>query len=169
MAFNQQPQAFRQGRFTQPGSGSGVEQGYQESSQQADTLDQAFVRRNLKPYKTLKRYTTKKGIKGLRNKNFAQLEQLAANAVIAKAKIKSKPLDTSVNKDKYKPKVLRQARRRLNTIPDSWRSGSTSGIQNKRVRRAANHLRQIRRNRAVNKTRVGSPKAYDIWKGYRRK
>jgi len=156
-------------RFTEQGAGSGVESGFREASGQKDPLDKKFIARNLKPYKTLKPYGTVKGLKGLKNKNMAQLEQMSANAVLAKNHIKSKPLDTTVDRSKFKGGTLAKARRRLGGISDSWRQGSTEGIKNQKVRRAANHLRQIRRNRMVNKTRVGSPNAYDIYKGYRRR
>lgn len=133
-----------------------------------DTMDKKFVTRNLKPYKTLRKFTKKGGLKKLKGKNFAELEGMAAKAVLKKGKIKSKPLDATVNKAKFKKKVMRRAKRRLSNIAQAYRPGSTSVIKNKKVRRAANHLRQIRRNRRVNKTPVGSAAAYDIYKGYRR-
>jgi hypothetical protein len=158
----------RQGRFSTVEQ-SGVEAGLQESGQQ-DPLNKKFIARNLKPFKTLKRFATVKGLRKLKGKHMGQLERIAAQAVIKKAKVKSKPLNTKVNTKKHKPRHIRQARRQLKRIgPDSFRAGSTSGIKNKRVRRAANHLRQIRRNRAVNRTKVGDPRAYDIFKGYRRR
>ncbi len=167
----------RQSKFTGGGGpSSGVEGGFRESSTVGSGLDSKFVARNLKPYKSLRKFTKGKGKnlklnKKLRGKNTAQIEQIAATAVLKKRGVlkKAKDLNTKVNKDKFKRKHLRQAKKRLAQTGKSFMPGSTAGIKNKRVRRAANHLRQLRRNRRVNKTPVGSAKAYDIYKGYRRK
>jgi hypothetical protein len=162
----------REGRFSTAGEASGFAAGLHEAST-IDPLNKKFIRRNLKPYKNLRKFSTKKGLRGLRGKNTQQLENLAARAVLLKHKVKSKPLTTKVRQGKGKGKhtgrSLRKARRKLRNIDDSFRPGSTKSISNKKIRRAANHLRQLRRNRRVNRTRVGSPKAYDIYKGYRRR
>ena len=164
MSFNRKPKA---GRFSEAGQ-SGVESGYQKSSQGRDPLDNKFVRRNIKPFKTLKKFSQKGGLKGLKKQNTEQLENKAAKAVITKKKIKSAPLNTKINKNRYKPKAIKRAKKRLGKIDQSFKPGSTRAIKNKRVRRAANHLRELARNRRVNKTKVGSKKAYGIWKGTRR-
>ncbi len=167
MGFQQAPPG--RGQFSDLGQSSGVQQGFKDATIH-DPLDKKFVIRNLKPFKTLSRFASTKGLKKLKHKNTSQLERLSARAVLKKAKIKSSPLDTSVNRKKFKPKAITKARKALKAIgPGAFRPGSTAGIKNKRVRRAANHLRQIRRNRRVNKTPVGSVKAYDIFKGYIRK
>lgn len=148
---------------------SGVEAGLRQASQR-DTINKKFVARNLRPYRSLRQFSSVKGLKKLRGKNMAQLENIAARAVLKKAKVKSKPLNTKINRKRFKPRKIQAGRRALRAIgSDSFRPGSTKGITNKSVRRAANHLRQLRRNRAVNRTRVGSVKAYDIYKGYRRR
>jgi len=168
MSFPSRTDPTRTSRFS-TAEQSGVEAGLQQSGQ-PDTLNKKFIARNIKPYKTLKRFSTVKGLRGLRGKHMGQLERIAAKAVLKKNKVKSSPLNTKVKTGKYKPVQLRRARRQLKRIgSESYRPGSTSGIKNKGVRRAANHLRQIRRNRVVNKTKIGDPKAYDIFKGYRRR
>ena len=163
----------REGRFSTAGEASGFAAGLGEASR-LDPLNKKFIRRNLKPYKNLKKFSKKGGLRGLRGKSTAKLEQMAARAVLKKNKIKSKgPLTTKVKqgqgKGKHTGRSLRKARRKLRTTEESFRPGSTSNITNKKVRRAANHLRQIRRNKRVNRTKVGSSKAYDIYKGYRRR
>lgn len=169
---------YRQNRFREAPSGGGVEGGLRDASQTKDGFNKAFVHRNLKPFKTLKPFTRTKGkgknrkfvgLKKLGGKNTAQLENLAAKAVLKKGKVKSKKLNTTVNTSKFGRKALKKADAKLASTSKSFAPGSTAGIKNKRVRRAANHLRQIRRNQRVNKTRVGSAKAYDIFKGYRRR
>jgi hypothetical protein len=160
-------------RFSAAGQ-SGIAAGLQESST-LDPFNKKFIRRNLKPYKGLKKFAKKGGLKGLRGKNTAQLESMAAKAVLKKNKVKSKPLSTKVRKGQGKGqftgKQLRRARRHLKRQgpENDFQAGSNKYIKRKGVRRAANHLRQIRRNRRVNKTPVGSKRAYDIYKGYTRR
>jgi hypothetical protein len=161
----------RQNRFTDPSQTSGVEAGFRDAVQN-DTINKKFIRRNIRPYKTLRRFSKKGGLRKLRNKNMQQLESFAARAVLSKAKVKTKKLDTTVNRGKgkgqHRPQSLRRARRILARTPNAHAPGALPKIQNKRVRRATIHLRQIRRNRRVMKQPKYSAQAYDIWKGYRR-
>jgi hypothetical protein len=162
----------RESRFSSVGSQSGVQSGFQESSNQPDTLNKKFVKRNLKPYKSLKRYAKPGGLKKLKHKNYAQLERMAAKAVIKKAKVKSKPLNTKINRKKHSSGALKKGKKVLAAAgSENFRPGSLrAGLRGrpKKVKRAAMHLQQLRRNRRVNKTNPGNPRAYDIYKGYRR-
>lgn len=148
----------RVGRFADPGT-SGVEAGLRGSAQQ-DTLNKKYIARNIKPYKSLKKYGSVKGLKGLKNKNYAQLERMASIAVLRKSGVKRQKLRTSPNRSKFKPNQIKRARTALGA------NRAVGSIQNKKVRKAARHLTQVRRNRRVMKTNIFSGKGYDIWKGY---
>jgi len=148
----------RAGRFSDTGETSGVEAGMR-SAAGGDTLTKKYIARNIKPYKSLKRFSTPKGLKGLKNKNFAQLERLAAIAVLKKNGVKRRKLRTTPDKNKYTGKQLGKAKAGIS----AGRAPRSFG--NVKIRNAARHITQVRRNRRVMKTNIFSGKGYDIWKG----
>ena len=149
----------RVGRFSEAGNTSGVEAGLRSSAGQ-DTLTRKYIARNLKPYKSLSAYSTVKGLKKLKNKGFEQLERMAAIAVLKKSGIKRRKLRTSPDRSKFGGNQLGRARTALGG------GKKPEDINNRKIREAARHLTQVRRNRRVMKTNIYSGKGYDIWKGY---
>jgi len=168
MSFNKTPPTSR---FSSGYSQSGVEQGYQDV--QNDPINKAFVRRNIKQYKTLKKYAKKGGLSKLANKNYAQLERMAARAVLKKNKVKRRKLRTKGVQAKYGAKVTNRARKKISQgygVKDrklGQIGKSVNQIKNKKVRRAAKMQVQVRRNRRIMKTKVMAGKGYDIKKGIR--
>ena len=130
------------------------------STAQQDTLTKKYIARNIKPYKTLKAYSTVKGLKGLKGKDYSQLERMATIAVLKKSKVKRQKLRTTPDKKTFTGSQIKRARTALG-------SGTDPGtIRNTKIRKAARHLTQVRRNRRVMKTNIFAGKGYDIWKGY---
>lgn len=163
----------RENPFSSVSPASGVETGYEDAVRH-DPLNKKFIARNLKPYKTLRKFSTPKGMKGLKNKNYAQLERMAVRAVLTKNKVKRRTLSNKLDRDRYSPRLLQRARQKTRAGYDirdrsKGQLGKSTGmIQNKQVRKATKHLITIRRNRQINKTGLYQGLGYDIMKGYRK-
>jgi hypothetical protein len=141
-------------------------------------IDRAFVKRNLRPYakkyKPIRR-AIKTNFRSLKGKNYAQLERIATMAVIKKAGVKRRKLRTKVNRRKLKrvaggKRNIRIARRKLQQGYDIRKLGqqglNIQDIKNKKVRAAARHLQNVRKNRAITKTPLRAGKGYDIRAGH---
>lgn len=159
---------FRQDRFQDVGQRSDVEVGYRDITK-SGRLGKKFIVRNLKPFKSLRRFATVKKLRKLRKKNTAQLERLAAKAVIQKAGVKRRKLRTRINRRAFPKKVygknVRQKARRKLAQGDER---GIKDIQGKHARRMARHLRRLRRNRRVMRTNIWKGIAYDYYRGYKR-
>ena len=136
-----------------------------------DPLNKKFVQRNLKEYKTLRKFSKKGGLKKLRKMNYAQMERLATRAVLNKNNVKRRKLRTSLNKKKFKQRHLNIARRKIDKKGFDVRRLGQQGkdvddIKWKQVRKAAKHIIQTRRNRAIMKTPIWSGKGIDIKRGH---
>lgn len=136
-----------------------------------DPLNRKFVQRNLKEYKTLRGLTKKNGLKKLRKMNYAQMERMAARAVLTKNNVKRRKLATSLNRKKHNARAIRIARRKIDKKGFDVRRLGQQGpdvddLKSKKVRAAAKHIIQIRRNRAIMKTPIWSGKGIDIKRGH---
>ena len=141
------------------------------SGVKGDPLNKKYIARNIKPYKSLKRFSTPKGLKGLKNKNYAQLERLAAIAVLKKAGVKKRKLKVKLTPKQFSASQVKRARAELKgrdpeTMQDAPKRRGLNDIKNLKVRRAARHLTTVRRNRKVMKTNIYKGRGYDISKGH---
>jgi len=150
---------------------SGVEAGYRQATDK-DPLNKNFVRRNLRSYKTLKRFGKRGGLDKLRTRNMARLEQLAVAAVLKKNKVKRRKLKTTRSK-RYGANQYKRARKKIREGYDirykrfGQQGLNVKDIKNKRIRKATTHLVNIRRNRRINKTKLWKGVGYDIRVGHR--
>lgn len=166
----------RQNRFSsQGGAGytSNVLSGYPGGAGKdalADPIDKAFVRRNLKPYKSLRQFSTKKGLGKLQGKTDVQLERMATKAVIQEAGVKKRKLRTNVNRKKYGKNVLNRAKGKIQEGYGVRKLGqpglNANEIRNKKLRQATKHLIHVKRNRRVMSTNIWKGQGYDIKVGH---
>jgi hypothetical protein len=141
-------QTMRSGRFADPQRGSGVLGGLQGSTALPDTFTQKDIKRNLKPFK---RFGMPQNIRAFAKKSDTQIENLAATAVVKRGikqgSIDRKRLRTKPNRKLFNKKQLRFARRVM--AKDSPRQQALN-----KTRAARRHIRMLRRNRAIAKTRL---------------
>lgn len=147
----------REGRFTDTERGGGIVQGYRDAVRE-DPFNKGFIARNLRQYGTLKRagVGTKKGLKKLKGLSDTQMENIAAKAVLKKAKVKTRRLPTRYNRKKHNVKWAKKVMaRRQQGLPVKKRAL-------KRTKLARAHVRRIDRNRQVMKKPIyrGVPKPF---------
>jgi hypothetical protein len=161
----------REGRFGSGsgGVGMGSDFGFDDVAQN-DPLNKKYIRRNLREYQSLKKFGKKGGLKKLAGRNTAQLERLAVQAVLKKNKVKRRKLNTKVKRSAHSKRALRIAKKKLRQGYDIRRKGqqgkSIGSIKNKKVRKAAKHIANIRRNRAIMKTPLMAGQGYNIRMGH---
>lgn len=147
----------REGRFRDSAPGSGVLGGLRSSTEQ-DPFNKAFIARNMKQYKVLKKggLGTKKGLKKLRKIDDTQLEALMAKAVLKKHGHKPKKLPTKFNTKKFNIK-------RAKAVMAKRAAGETVKKQYLRQTRAARlHITRIRANRVT----MGTPVYRNVPPGF---
>jgi len=131
----------RGGRFTDPGRGSGLIGGLQDSTALPDTFTAKDAKRNLKPFK---KYGMSTNIKSYAKKTDTQIENMAANAIVRKAikkgSIKRVKPRTGINYKKYGKKKIAWAKRVM--AADNPRAKAL-----RKTRQARRHIRTIRQNR----------------------
>ena len=165
----------RENRFGNVYQQYDVQTGMEDSG---SDITRAFVKRNLrsygKKYKPIRR-AIKTNFRSLKGKNYAQLERMATMAVIKKAGVKRRKLRTKINRRKLlrgkgTKRHIRMARQKIRQGYDIRKLGQTGkniqDIKNKRVRKAARHLQNVRKNRAIMKTPLAKGKGYDIRAGH---
>jgi hypothetical protein len=135
-----------------------------------DPLNRGFVIRNLKPYKSLRKFASPKGLRKLRGMDFQRFENMAARAVLQDAGVKRRKLDTKING--FGQPALQRARSKLSQGYDRRFLGQegpdVKSIQNTRTRQAAKEIINVRRNRAITRTNPYKGKGYDIMRGHRK-
>lgn len=164
----------RQNRFSGAES-SGVQAGLDYGVGKA-LFSRGDIVRNIKPYAKygLKPYASAKGLRKLKGKDYQQLENMAARAVLKKYKVKQRKLDVHMDRSRFRRPLLQKAKRKLSQGYDRRVLGQQGkdikDIQNAGLRRAAKHVVTIRRNRRIMSTNIfrQGPKGrgYDIKMGH---
>jgi hypothetical protein len=169
MTFSQEPRNSRfQGNVYQQ---SDVQTGMELAD--AGGVTRKDVKRAINPYrkhsKQVKR-ALKSNFRSLKGKNYAQLERIATMAVIKRAGVKRRKLRTKINRNKVKRRFVRRGRQKLRAGYDIRKLGQSGkniqDIKNVKVRAAARHIANLRRNRAITKTPLAKGKGYDIRAGH---
>lgn len=155
MVFDPSARSDRMDRFQSSASSSSVEQGLRDKTDPTD-VTKKYIKRNLKPYKVLRKRKLHKKLGGLKRMNDGRLERLAVRAVLKKHHVKRRKLNRSIS-DKYRPKQIRRAKRRLRAKPLTWKPKS----------KAVKHVQRVKQNRRIMRTNIWKGKGYDIRKGYR--
>lgn len=164
----------RQNRFSGAES-SGVQAGLDANVGEA-LFSRADIVRNIKPYAKhgLGQYASSKGLRKLRGKNYQQLENMAARAVLSKYKVKQRKLDVHMDRSRFRKPLLQRASRKIAQGYDRRVLGQQgkdiADIGNAKLRKAAHHVVTIRRNRRIMSTNILSgrhlPQGYDIKMGH---
>jgi hypothetical protein len=159
MTFNTAAKLDRAQRFSNVGASSAVEQGMWKGGNRLDAtateFDKKYIRRNIKPYKVLRKKGFHKNLKKLKNLTDKRLENIAVRAVMKKHGYKQKKLNRSFN-SKYNPRQIKQAKRRVRAMP------KTQVPKGKKLQ----HVRNVMQNRRITRTNIWKGKGYDIRKGY---
>jgi hypothetical protein len=138
----------RAGRFGDAGRGQGIGAGLAGSTALPDTFTKKDIRRNLKEFK---QFGVPQKIGKFRKKTDTQIENIAATAIvkrgIKRGDIKRRKLRTKFNRTKFSGKEIKRARRVMNA-----ESPSIKAL--KQTREARRHIKTVRRNRLVMKTRL---------------
>ena len=127
----------RVNRFQSGPEQSSVEKGYQDVTK--SPYNASFLYRNLKPYKSLKRFANPAGLKKLKGMsgNYSRYERLAATAVLKDAGIKRRKLDVTMGNNGFRKPLLKRADAKVDQgfgIRVLGQTGkSVSDIQNKRL------------------------------------
>ena len=121
------------------------------------TTNKKAIRRNLKPYKVLRKKKLHKNLKKLKTWSDRRIENIAVRAVLKKHKVKRRKLNRKFNKRKYGARRIAKVKQRYKTKPKSWKPKG----------RAAKHVQKVMQNRRIMKTNIWKGKGYDIRKGYR--
>jgi len=146
---------------------SGLESGIGRS-----LFSRSDIVRNIKPYAKygLKQYASTKGLRKLRGKDYQQLENMAARAVLKKYKVKRRKLATGVDRSEFRKPLLKRAKLKLSQGYDRRLLGQqgkdVKDIPKVRLRQAAKRLITVRRNRRVMSTNIFRGKGYDIKMGH---
>ena len=157
---------IRTNRFSSGPEQSSVEKGYQDITK--SPYDAAFLYRNLRPYKSLKRFASPAGLRKLKGMggNYSRYERLAATAVLKDAGVKRRKLDVTMGNEGFRKPLLKRAGAKVAQGYDIRTLGQTgksvSDIQNKRLRQATKNVITIRRNRRVMSTNIFAGRGYDI-------
>ena len=137
-----------------------IDAGYEQANTYTD-VSRRDVKRAIQPYakhSPFLRRAIKTNFRNTRGKNVAQIERQAALAVIREAGVKRRKLRTKINrkkllKGKGSRRNIRVARKRIRQGYDIRKMGQAGpniqDIKNKRTRRAARHIVNVRRNRAI--------------------
>lgn len=160
----------RESRFNAPSAvENSVLEGY-GSAVRDDPVNKGLVRRNLRDYKSLRKFAKPGQLSRLRGKTDAQLEKMAVRAVIRKNDVQKRKLRTNVNRKQYGKPLLQRAQKKLNQGYDIRRLGQQGAdvkdIANPRLRRATKHLSNIQRNRKIMSTKIMAGRGYDIRMGH---
>ena len=161
---------LRVSRFSTIGEPSGVQSGYGGPGE--NLYDRAFIIRNLKPYESLSRYASAKGLRKLRGMkgNYQRIENIAARAVLKDAGVKRRGLRVQTDRDKFGRPLLQRAAGKLEQGYDIRRLGQTGAdimdIKRDRLRQATRHLSTVRRNRRIMSTDPYAGRGYDIRMGH---
>ena len=133
------------------------------STSTADPIDKKFIKRQLKP---LKKYGVPQQLSKLKGMSDAEMSRLAAKAILKKRGVgrkgglSVKPMNTTVNREKYNIPWAKSV---------AERKAAGKAVPQKALRKtkpARQHLMAIRRNRRVMNTKFWSGKGYDAYKGY---
>ena len=155
MVFDPSFRTDRTDRFQSSAASSPVEQGMRASTDRTD-ITKKYIKRNLKPYKTLRKKKYHIRLKKLKNLSENRIEALAIKSVMKKHGIERRKLNRKFD-DKYKPKKIRRAKRRLARKPLTWKPKS----------KVVRHVQRVQQNRRIMRTNIWAGKGYDIRKGYR--
>lgn len=133
----------RTGRFQDAERGQSVLAGFQKASR--DPVNKKFIKRQLKPYQ---KYGVPKYLTQLKGLSDTDLEIMAVKAILKKKGIKPKKLRTKLNRQKFGPKRIKNAKRVM-AKKQSGKKVNKQVLQNTRdVRR---HISRIRANRRAMK------------------
>lgn len=148
----------RQGRFTDPSGGQGIVQGYRDAVKE-DPFNKKFLARNYKEYDVLKKAglgKPKNIKKKLKGRTDAELENIAAKAVLQKAGVKRKKLTRKYNTKKHNIKWAKKVMARR-------AAGQSVKKQTlKRTKAARRHVQWVNRNRKW----MSKPKYPNVPKGF---
>lgn len=135
----------RQGRFQDYQRGDAIQKGYRDAVAD-DPFDKKFMKRQFKSYDVLKKGGLHKNLKKLTRYNDVQLEALAAKAVLEKADVKKRKMNTKLNHAKYNIKWAKK-------VMAKRAAGQTVRRQSlKKTKAARRHILNVRRNRRLAKT-----------------
>lgn len=145
----------RQNRFAPDAQrGGDILAGFQRAS--TDPVNKRFVKRQLKPYK---KYGIPQKLTKLKGMSDTQLEKMATKAILKRKKVKVNKLRTRINRKRFSTKKVQHAKRVM-ANPNASKKAL------RKTRDTRRHIKQIRRNRRVQKSPIWRGKGYDIWKGY---
>lgn len=121
-----------------------------------DFMTKGYIKRNIKPYKLLRKKGYTRKLLKLRKTNESTLERQAIKAVLQKHNIKRRKLNTRMPTKKYGQQKVNTLKARVRAKPKTWKPRSKAGVRVKRTMQ----------NRRIMKTNIWKGIGYDIRKGY---
>lgn len=147
-------QQVRTNRFVDESRGVDVLSGFQDASR--DPINKQFLLRQLKPYR---KFGVPQQLNKLEGMTDTQLERMAAKAILKRRKVQVRKLPTKINRKQHSAREIAAAKRVMSR-PNPTRQALRRTADTRR------HIKSIRANRRVMRTRLWSGKGYDAYKGY---